>query len=100
MSHCCDVMEYYSTGAKGVLKYSPATREYKFILYNTPGKLGYQEITYCHWCGSRLPQSLGKEWYEAVKQDLGLEDVEGDAEEWAKLPEKYKTEQWWREKGL
>ena len=106
MEHCCDSMNYHAfidgdqdsrKSDKQVIVYFPYARKYgiKLDLSYTGWHI---EIEYCPWCSMELPKKLGEEWCEAVKQDLGIEDV--DAEEWAKLPEKYKTEQWWREKGL
>ena len=97
MQHCCDKMEISITPQFDIISYDPESRDYLIKLYGDQ-KGRYIAMRYCPWCGTKLPQSLNMEWCEAVKQDLGLEDV--DAEEWAKLPEKYKTEQWWRERGL
>jgi hypothetical protein len=105
MKYCCEKMEYqtvpynerFIAPQDRVVIYHEESRDYGIKLDRE--YIGYQvSIEYCPWCGSKLPDSLNLEWCEAVKQDLGIEDV--DAEEWAKLPEKYKTEQWWREKGL
>ena len=97
MKHCCHNMECYACENNSLLKYSAYSREYNFILYDDPyGTL--QNMDYCPWCGTKLPKTLGQEWCDAILEELGIEDV--DAEEWARLPEKYKTEQWWRERGL
>ncbi len=98
MKHCCRIMEHWAVVEPGVLEYFPTTREYKFVLYDDPDYHTHKQIFYCPWCGMKLPESLAKEWENILKQDLGLHYISQDA--FRKLPEKYKTEQWWREKGL
>jgi hypothetical protein len=95
--YCCEKMEHRMSKEYTFIEYMPESREYVFNLHgNHEG--AHFDMQYCPWCGKKLPESLGEEWCKVIKEDLGVEDV--DAEEWAKLPEKYKTEQWWRERGL
>jgi hypothetical protein len=60
-----------------------------------------KQIYFCPWCGAKFPRSLEKEWSDMVDEVLQLkeEDTFG-SDEYNKLPEKYRTEQWWRELGL
>lgn len=53
-----------------------------------------QQIAYCPWAGSRLPQSLSQIFSEM----LASRDLSGlERETW---PEDWRTEEWWIEKGL
>ena len=99
IKHCCEKMTYYvnDSDGYGIVEYSPETRYYYFPLYGSNAGT-HLSFGHCPWCGNKLPKSLGEEWCAVVKNDLGIEDV--DFEQWAKLPEKYKTEQWWRERGI
>ena len=98
MKHCCVDMEISVVKEEyALMEYEEETRRYFFRLYNNPDG-DIRGMAYCPWCGSKLPRGLDKEWCAEIKKKFGYDSVY--AEEWAKLPEKYKTEQWWREKGL
>lgn len=90
-------MEFELEKDKTVIEYEPEVRVYSIItrnsLYGT-----HQQIIYCPWCGTKLSKSLGNEWCAVVKQELGIDTV--FAEEWEKLPEEYKTDEWWKKRGL
>ncbi|WP_316353420.1 DUF6980 family protein [Candidatus Trichorickettsia mobilis] len=98
--HCCSNMDYYSTSPREeheLVRYHSETRNYHFILHGN--NLGMeQEMYYCPWCGAKLPKSLSEEWCKVIKENFGLDDV--FAQEWAELPEEFKTEEWWKKRGL
>ena len=97
---CCDRMHYYATTPKEeheLIKYHAESRDYHFILHGHD--LGMeQEMYYCPWCGSKLPDSLAEEWCKVAKEELGIDEV--FAEQWETLPEEYKTDKWWKKRGL
>jgi hypothetical protein len=98
--HCCDVMDYYVATNREeheLIRYHAETRNYNLLLHGYDFGLE-QDVLYCPWCGNKLPERLNAEWCEAVKNDCGIDEVY--AEEWEKLPEKYRTDQWWKELGL
>ncbi|MCX4084549.1 hypothetical protein N7281_06955 [Rickettsia hoogstraalii] len=98
--YCCDNMNYFITTPQEeheLIRYHSEKREYRLLLHGYDYGLE-QEMYYCPWCGSKLPKSLGDEWCEVIKQKFGLEEV--FAEEWEKLPEEYKTDAWWKKRGL
>lgn len=65
-------------------------RPYRHLIY---------DVFFCPWCGAKLPQSLAKEWFEIVSKKFGITDL-SDYKAISKLPKKYLTEKWWKEKGL
>lgn len=97
--HCCGAMEQFA--GKGsreeLIEYNAFSREYHFLL-NGPSLGMHTEFFYCPWCGKKLPESLFEEWSKVIKENYGWDRVH--AEEWERLPEKFRTEEWWREKGL
>lgn len=97
MEHCCKKMDYYATEKNSLVEYSPETRTYDFILQDDSFGT-YQGMYYCPWCGKKLPKTLGEEWCKVIKENLGLDYV--FAEEWATLPEEFKTDEWWKKRGL
>lgn len=97
MEHCCQQMYYHATEENSLIKYNPEDRTYRFILHDD-SEGAYLALYYCPWCGKKLPKELGEEWCKVVKEELGLDYV--FAEEWATLPEEYKTDKWWKKRGL
>jgi hypothetical protein len=103
MKHCCEIMDNWlvekhaqQTGSP-VIRYSVNTRSYNFILhYDSLGS--YLQFFYCPWCKTRLPEELGEKWCEVLKEELGIDDM--DAQIYAKLPAEFKTDQWWKKRGL
>ena len=72
MQHCCNIMEEYATHKNASLEYSPETRAYDLHVV--------------------------EEWAEMVEKELGLKSV-WDIE-WNEIPDKYKTDEWWKKRGL
>jgi hypothetical protein len=57
------------------------------------GGSAVQSITYCPWCGTKLPSDLGDEWFARIER-LGLEP--GDP----RIPDEMQDERWWKAEGL
>lgn len=50
----------------------------------------YVVIKFCPWCGKKLPNSQREKWFDEIEQ-LGIEP-------WSEnVPEKYRTDKWFRE---
>lgn len=107
----CDVNPEYTCPRTPIL-FDAATRRF-FLTSIAPFSLAHKEsfvnkddsrqlyvqMVFCVWCGKPLPKSLSAEWLKIVREKFGLQDV-SDPEELAKLPEKYRTDEWWKELGL
>ena len=87
MSHCCKEMDTHANSDIGIV-YLEKFREYG-ISYNDGGS-SFQEITFCPWCGKRLPSSLRDEWFELI-ESLGLEPDD-------ELPDEIKSDLWWKKR--
>jgi hypothetical protein len=70
------------------LSFVPKHREYG-ISYKDGGT-SHQTVQFCPWCGSKLPASLRKEWFEELDR-LGLEPNDH-------LPSELETDAWWMKK--
>ena len=99
---CCNDMEYYiTTNEQDSISYNTITRK-----YSVPFISGlYHEIWYCPWCGYKLPKSLSKEWELTLLNEEGiaqkiLDDygIESYAEKL--IPPEFKTDEWWKKRGL
>jgi hypothetical protein len=89
--HCCFIMTHLLEEGKVAIGYAPRCREY-YIHLATSG--GVQIMDFCPWCGCRLPLSLRDLYFDEIRKQ-GFEDPLDD-----NLPEKYKTDEWWKERKL
>jgi len=83
--HCCEQMEKLLDEGKTPITYLDKFREYCFVL----GEVQLQTITYCPWCGTKLPTSLRDEWFDQLEA-LGLEPESPD------IPLSLTSGSWWR----
>lgn len=82
--HCCTVMNDRIISDDLSLKFIPKFREYG-ITYENGGS--YQLISFCPWCGKKLPSSLREAWFEIMDR-IGLDP--GD-----NIPQEVQSEAWW-----
>jgi hypothetical protein len=89
--YCCNEMKFLIAENEVAIGYNPRFREYSIDLRNND--ITCQMIEYCPWCGKKLPTSLRDECAnELEKLGYGLFDDN--------IPQKYKTDKWWRDKNL
>ena len=55
-------------------------------------------INYCPWCGAELPKVLSDEWFDILEEEYGIEDPTNEEKD--KVPEEFKTDEWWKKRGL
>ena len=100
--HCCPTMNKYldpKTTEGELLIYNRDVRTYRFILHENEDKSGwYVPILYCPWCGKKVPKDLDQEWGETLEKEYGLtREARRDD---SKIPEEFKTDEWWKKRGL
>ena len=49
-----------------------------------------QVISFCPWCGAKLPNSLRDKWFDIVFDDLGF-----DAPDSPGIPSEMHSDEWW-----
>ena len=54
-------------------------------------KMSYAILSFCPWCGARLPVSKREAWFDELEAQ-GIDPSQDD------IPEKFQTDQWWRER--
>ena len=89
--HCCDVMSYYLNQEDRVVLYKKQFREYGIRILD--GGNSFILISYCPWCGKKLPLSLRDKWFDLIFA-LGLDPDQSD------LPEEYYSDKWWIDENL
>lgn len=65
-------------------------RQFRKLFYN---------IFHCPLCGKKLPENLSSRWYKEIHEKFGVYDILSKSQ-MAKVPQKYLTEEWWKELGL
>jgi uncharacterized protein DUF6980 len=86
-AHCCDTMRRQLADGDVAIVPISKFREYGIgLLDGTPA---FQLITYCPWCGTKLPSSLRDEWFDSV-EGLGFEA--GDK----RIPVEFLSDAWWK----
>jgi uncharacterized protein DUF6980 len=83
--HLCETMRIVVQGEDRLIEYVDRFREYG-IPY---GDGSFQVLSYCPFCGAKLPKSLRDEWFRAI-HGMGLEA--GDPA----MPDEYRSGDWWR----
>lgn len=95
-THCCELMDQFLVDPKVPLGYYPICRKYGLILKHSPA---IQLIYYCPWCGAKLPKSLGDEFYDILEREYNMSpgfDIQSDPN----IPQEFKSDEWWRKRGL
>ncbi len=78
------------------VNYSPKAREYYLKSLKGPY---CRTIEFCPWCGSELPKSLSDEWFDILEKEYGL-DMPKTTNQMDKIPAEFKTDEWWKKRGL
>jgi hypothetical protein len=97
VKYCCDDMEDSVEGKH--ISYTSEVREY-LIRLPSDNLFRVDSVTfkYCPWCATALPKSLEQEWGEILENEYGIkEPIWDDAD---KVPEEFKTDEWWKKRGL
>jgi hypothetical protein len=107
LKHCCAHMDRYTTTRDKVdfiIVYKPDMRSYSFLLYDHGKYIGVrQRLWYCPWCGTKLPEDLTEEYEEVLEKEYGITAKDWDAPGWSDeihLPEEFRTDEWWKKRGL
>ena len=98
MEYCCEVMDDYIKNGNddSIICYDASTRLYTLKLIDTSHGT-HQIIKYCPWCGKKLPRELDEEWGEILEKEYGIEEPGWNGD---KIPEEFKTDEWWKKRGL
>ena len=99
MNYCCDLMRICLEDIRVQIKYNPIFREYFIPLLYKEELVAKQGILYCPWCGSSLPKSLRDPYFDILETEYGIDDTCGLQQE-KLIPEEFKTDAWWKKRGL
>ena len=58
-------------------------------------------VEYCPYCGSRFPRSLWDDWYSILDEEYNLTWGDEPLEEFLpKVPPEFRSDEWWKKRGL
>ena len=77
-----------------VIDYDPVGRSYGIPFR----KNSISSIEYCPWCSSQLPKDLIHEWFDILENEYKIEVP--DSTTLTNVPEEFKSDAWWKKRGL
>jgi hypothetical protein len=89
--HCCDMFETQLAHADKLVDYIPHFREYGLPTQDGDSHIA---IRFCPWCGATLPPALRDKWYEMLRE-MGYDDPA-----FAGYPWEFRSDVWWKDRGL
>jgi len=95
-NYCCDLMDTFTRDPRVGVSYYPKTRAYYIDLLDGPAKQG---IFYCPFCGSKLPSSLRDKYFKLLGKKFKIKDP-FDEEQTQNISEEFKSDEWWKKRGL
>ena len=93
---CCSQMIFFLEENKVAIYYDKRKRNFAIEL---KGSSGIQRIFFCPWCGKRLPESLSDEFWDIIDK-LEIDTSEVPLEDHPDMPEEFKSDEWWKKRGL
>ena len=95
---CCDMMKekvFYTNDSRldenRIIFYSKRFDEYMIPILLGDCTSGIC-ITYCPWCGTKLPESKRQRWFDELEK-MGIEFSLFDTEQ---IPPSYLSDDWWK----
>jgi hypothetical protein len=92
---CCGTVEHVLENGR-VMEYDETIRS--FSIDSMDDYRHRYGLFYCPWCGTKFPKELSNEWMDTVRDELGLEDPADDDRD--KVTEEFRTDEWWKKRGL
>lgn len=97
MIHDCKDMTIFLDNPEDPISYNPIFREYYI-----PLPLQHRIITFCFcpWCGIELPTILRSDFFDTLEKEFGIETNIAECKEDKRIPSEFKTDEWWKKRGL
>ena len=108
--HCCERMEYYLKEKRVLIYYNSLFREYFIGMKSYPW--GKQVIYCCPWCGKKFPFSLVDKYIDILLKEYEIlfypvtgkyfnnSEKTSLPYEVKDVPEEFKSDEWWKKRGL
>lgn len=108
--HCCKFMDFLLDENKVAIYYNPIYKEYFIRLWSYPN--AKHVIYYCPWCGHEFTPSLINEYFDTLQKEYNINycdcldyyfewhEEKPEEEKEIELPEEFKSDEWWKKRGL
>ena len=99
---CCEDMKIHALEKDDswkMISFDLSKRFFGIFRKNTPWSIA---IKHCPFCGSKLPNNLIDEKWNTILKEFGkdyLYDDDGNPPK-KELPKEFKTDEWWKKRGL
>jgi hypothetical protein len=93
---CCPLLEKYVNNCMTGLNYHSEERQVTVFLAHGMGR---QVLSYCPWCGSKLPDSLFDTRIDILESEYKIDDPY-DKKQKKLIPAEFLTDEWWKTRGL
>lgn len=102
---CCKKLQDIIENIDAPIEYEPRTREVVLVVpkqYNNPSETCRMAFTisHCPACGTAFPPPLLETWYDLVEHSYGAQEWPINAEKLSRLPPEFRTDEWWKKRGL
>ena len=85
----------------GLILYRHVWRDFSMQSGDITNKEDAYAIYYCPFCGTRFPRSLWDDWYSILDEEYHLTWGDEPLEEFLpKLPPEFRSDEWWKKRGL
>jgi hypothetical protein len=104
MKYCCPHLknetEENEGNRKKCIKYLAKFRMFAIVV--DEAEEVYQPIDYCPFCGKKLPKDLNDEYWKTIIEEIDTEyyPTHENYDKNRPLPEEFKTDEWWKKRGL
>ena len=95
---CCESLE--RSISRGEIVYEPVFASVQYYIksaWNEPGVYYRKNANFCPYCGAKLHQYLIHEYRDELEKALDKEYCDITPDE---IPEEFKSDEWWRKRGL
>ena len=92
---CCNDLKHF-TREDYIIEYEPIDRS--FVIIYAKGRC--TGIEFCPFCGTKLPETLNSKIFEVIEKEYGIPMGEADIFEFTNLPDEFRTDEWWKKRGL
>ena len=96
MQFCCKEMSVLISDSREPIKYNKVFREYYIKSFRKYNIIAFE---YCPWCGTKLTKALRNEFFDTLENEYHIETDIGEYKNEV-LPEEFKTDEWWKKRGL
>ncbi|CAL7959836.1 conserved hypothetical protein [Alphaproteobacteria bacterium] len=94
---CCKEMQEFIEDPRDPIRYKPTFREYYIYIHNSNNII---TMEYCPWCGKKLPRILRVDYFDVLEREYGLDLALDEIKNNPKIPEEFRTDEWWKNRGL